>query len=82
MQDRRKISRPRTFFGGTIAFNKRCSTISCTVRNMTDAGAKLAFANTGTVPNHFDLIIRARDTDIPARVIWRNDNEAGVTFNS
>lgn len=82
MQDQRRHPRIRTFFGGVITFNKRCSTINCTVRNLSETGARLHLADTGTLPNTFDLIIRARDIDTPARVVWRSDTEAGVTFES
>lgn len=80
MQEKRKTVRDRTFFGGVIAFNRRASTMDCHVRNFSPAGALLAFDNTATVPDKFDLMIERKERSFRARMVWRRMNEAGVAF--
>ena len=80
MIERRKSTRSRTFFAGTIAFNKRKSTMDCHVRNVSAGGAKVAFTNTAVIPDQFDLTIARKDRSFSARMVWRGVNEAGVVF--
>ena len=80
MQDRRKLPRRRTYLGGSVTFNQRHSTLDCLVRNLSAAGAKIAFPNTATAPDHFDLSIRQHQRTLRARITWRRGYEAGVEF--
>ena len=80
MQDRRKEQRGRTYLGSEVAFNNRCSTIDCSVRNMSQSGAKLEFAHTALIPSEFDLMIRQKGSIRRARLVWRRELAAGVAF--
>lgn len=80
MQDRRKNPRQRTYLGAQIAYNQRSSLMDCVVRNISGEGAKLAFTNTGAVPQEFDLSVPQNARTFRARVIWRRAEEAGVAF--
>ena len=80
MQDRRKTTRMRTYFGGQIAFNQRMSVMDCLVRNISAEGAKLVFSETLTVPQEFDLSVHKNERTYRAKVIWRRADEAGVAF--
>ena len=80
MAERRKAARSRTFLGGVIAFNQSKSSMDCQVRNFSNAGAKVAFANTAAVPDQFDLTITHKDRSYRARMAWRGLDEAGVEF--
>jgi DNA modification methylase len=80
MQERRRIPRTRTYLGGLVAFNERCSTMECLVRNMSPDGAKLVFGGTVEIPAEFDIMIRKRGESRRARIVWRQETEAGVTF--
>jgi hypothetical protein len=82
MIERRKRVRSRTYLGGTIAFNRRRSTMDCHVRNFSPAGAKVAFANAAIVPDQFDFSIARTERSFRARMVWRGVNEAGVAFLS
>jgi hypothetical protein len=82
MVERRKSVRLRTYLGGVIGFNKRASTMDCHVSNLSPAGARVAFTNTATVPDEFDLTIGRKDRSFRARMVWRGLNEAGVAFLS
>lgn len=80
MQDRRKTTRMRTYFGGQIAFNRHSSLLDCLVRNISAEGAKLVFSEIGAVPQEFDLSVHQTGRTFRARVIWRRSDEAGVAF--
>lgn len=80
MRDRRKSARRRSYLGGVLGFNRRIPAMECLVRNFSDRGAKLEFANSVTVPDLFDLTIRHKQRTLQARLCWQNANEAGVVF--
>jgi hypothetical protein len=80
MQDRRKTTRRRTYFGGQIAFNRQSSLMDCLVRNISAEGARLVFTQTATVPQEFDLSMLQNARTFRAKVIWRRAEEAGVLF--
>ncbi len=80
MNDRRKNTRSRTLLGGVIAFNQRQSTLSCTVRDLTEQGARIVFDGTALLPDVFDLTITRRETTVRARTIWRGTDTAGIAF--
>ncbi len=80
MHERRKSIRKRTILGGVIAFNRRCSSMNCVLRNLSPEGAKVVFDNTATVPDEFDLSINQQKRSLRARVIWRRVDQAGLMF--
>ncbi len=80
--DGRRFPRDKSFYGGVIAFNGRRSTIDCVVRNYSCAGAKIAMSGTVLLPDSFDLTIARKEASFRARLVWRNDREAGVAFVS
>src|SRR3954471_9295881 len=80
--ERRRYPRSRSCYGGVIAFNARKSTIDCVVRNFSVAGAKIAMTGAVLLPDSFDLAIARKDTRFRAHLVWRNDTEAGVAFET
>jgi hypothetical protein len=54
--------------------------MECLVRNMSRDGAKLVFGGTAEIPAEFDIMIRKRGESRRARIVWRLETEAGVTF--
>lgn len=80
MEDRRNVHRGRTYLGGQIAFNQRMSTFDCLVRNMSQNGAKICFQSTVGVPGEFDITIQQKGESRRAKIIWRNEVEAGIVF--
>ena len=66
--------------GGVISFNKRRSTLDCNVRNFSQAGARIEFANTALLPDEFDLTIARQEASYRARTVWRSEDTAGVVF--
>jgi len=80
MTERRKSLRMRSFLGGEVAFNKGQSKLECLIRNFSQRGAKLVFADPVTVPTEFDLYVPKKERSFRARVIWCRATEVGVTF--
>lgn len=77
--ERRKAARQRVLKKGTIAFN-RAGVISCTLRNMSSAGACLVVASQVGIPDEFTLVIESDRVSKPCRVIWRRNDRIGVEF--
>ena len=81
MQERRRASRTKQFLGGRILFNERCSTFDCLVKDMSVHGARLHLPSTNGMPATFELTLPAKQHEShPARVVWRDDMQAGVEF--
>jgi hypothetical protein len=78
--ERRRTARQKSFLRGTIHFNNRRSAIDCLVRDISQYGARLTFADSVTVPDVVDLYIPQKDQTLRCHVIWRNGPEAGVAF--
>ncbi|WP_449396646.1 PilZ domain-containing protein [Devosia riboflavina] len=77
--DRRKSHRNRTLKGGRIVTNDGHSTFDCTVRNLSDEGAKLVVTSVIGLPHQFRLsMIDGRD--FHCETIWHTETELGVRF--
>lgn len=79
MDEHRANPRQRVLKGGTISFNGDAA-ISCTVRNLSVAGAALDVASPLGIPEHFTLVFEDHHTAKPCRVIWRKERRIGVAF--
>jgi hypothetical protein len=80
MDERREDKRRRCLLGARVVFNGRGSTLSCTVRNVSDTGAMLVFGETPYIPKMIELLLDNRRTIAPAHVIWRDGNKVGLQF--
>jgi hypothetical protein len=78
----RRETRRRMLKAGIIAFNDRYSTLPCTVRDLSSTGARLRVDAVFNVPDTFDLIVELDGLEAPCQVVWRRQNEIGVTFIS
>jgi hypothetical protein len=80
MIEQRQTSRSRVIYNGVVAFNERRSTIECVVRNFSDDGAKIEFENPALLPDEIDLFIAKKNRAFRAKLVWRQANQAGLTF--
>jgi hypothetical protein len=78
MSARRKTWRRRILKPGLIAFNSG-GTISCTVRDVSVAGACLEVAN--PIPDDFTLVIESDQIQRRCHVAWRRAKRIGVAFD-
>jgi len=79
MIERRKAPRHRVLKGATIAFDG--AGLDCTVRNLSESGAALDFANAVIVPPSFMLTIASDHLVRRCHPVWSNDRRIGVAFD-
>ena len=78
--DKRSELRQRVFLRGKILFNNGASSIDCLVRDISRVGARLALSETTSLPEVFDIHVAQKDHTYRARLRWRREDGAGVTF--
>jgi hypothetical protein len=81
-RERRGVQRTRVRRSAKIIVPRRSPVIHCTVQNITSGGACLKVANTFGVPDNFELTFELGRTRRPCRVVWRTDDQLGVSFES
>jgi len=79
--ERRQYPRNRVYYGGMVAFNARNSTLDCVVRNFSQRGAKIEFENSAMLPDRVDFEVARRGLSCLARLVWRDQNAAGLMFS-
>jgi PilZ domain len=77
--ERRANPRKLVFLSGAIRFAD--STIDCLICDISISGAALEFSSFLDIPDHFNLVFKADGTHIPCRVIKRDKERIGVTFD-
>jgi len=80
--DRRLAQRRRVLKGGIVAFNDHYSSLPCTVRDISDTGARLRIDGSINAPVRFDLIIEIDGLEVPCEVVSRKGSEIAVRFIS
>ncbi len=81
-EDKRRAPRRRVLKGAIIAYNDRRSTIPCTVRDLSDTGARLRADGSINAPDTFLLIIELDGIEADCKVVWRKSPDLAVTFVS
>ena len=79
MTENRTSQRQRILKGARIVLANGSSTIDCTVRNLSDRGAKLQVTSIVGIPDTFQLMVPNAPRRA-CRVVWRKANELGVVF--
>lgn len=83
MSDEKRVApRKRVLKAGTIVFNNRSSTLSCTVRDLSDTGARLRVQKGHAVPSRFELRIEVDGFEVPCTVAWKKGEDVGVVFDA
>ena len=80
MHERRSSKRWGAYFKARIVFNNRSLVIDCTVRNLSDTGAGISFADISPIPPEFELEIPNRGLRVQSRVMWSRGANHGVMF--
>jgi len=87
MLDRRKNPRDKVKYGGVAEISGNGATTGCTIRNMSEKGARVEFGNVVGLPREQPkerilLTIAHKGRSFLARIIWWRDNFVGVAFNA
>lgn len=77
---KKRVPRSRVLKRGLVAFNKRFSTVECTVTDFSAAGCKIKSDAARLIPDTFELLIELDGLWYPATAVWRRGNDVGVQF--
>ena len=72
--------RSRTFLKGVVYYDNHRASIECTIRDLSDTGARIVFSTLVTVPDNIELHIPQKQMTLATRVRRRDQYEIGVSF--
>ncbi len=78
-QKERRTCRRRVLKPAQITFNGHSAVIDCTVRDISDGGARLMVESPVGIPDTFGLAVGG-ETARQCRVVWRKTSQIGVEF--
>ena len=78
-EERRRAVRRRTLKGAHIVFNGGHASVSCTVRNFSDEGARLCVDGVVGIPTEFTILFDGGSRR-ECVVKWRDPTTIGVEF--
>ena len=81
-QEKRRGARRRVLKGAIVAYNNRRSTMSCTVRDISDTGARIRVEGSINAPDTFLLAIELDGLEADCEVVWRKSPDVAVRFVS
>jgi len=76
----RTARRQRVLKDGKIVFNQNSSVIDCTIRDISETGAKVLCEHTAAVPDECRLVTLKDNLIRDAKVIWRRGEQVGLLF--
>jgi hypothetical protein len=79
-EDARAAARTRTFLKGIVYYDSRRVSIDCTIRDLSDTGARIEFSSVVTVPDNVELHVPQKQITLLARVRRREKFEIGLSF--
>jgi hypothetical protein len=74
--------RARVLKSAKIVSMNGWSVMDCTVRDLSDTGAKLLCADPLSIANVFRFLVPSENSMRDARVVWRRDGMLGIEFTS
>jgi hypothetical protein len=80
--ERRSIGRTKIQKGALLFFSEKTGVQSCTVRDVTNVGAGIRAPNLQIMPLEFALSFDGFRTVRMCRLIWRQADFLGVSFDS
>lgn len=78
--ERRSERRRRALKGAVVRFNNSLIAREAIVRDMTETGARLKLVDAWLLPERIRFQFNGDAASRPARVVWRERGEAGVSF--
>jgi hypothetical protein len=80
MIEKRATPRHRVLKRGTLAFSGGGG-LDCTVRNISESGARLDVVNPMGMPDTFMLVIETDQFMRRCRAVWSSEQRLGVAFD-
>ncbi len=81
-ENNRLAGRQRVLKDGKIVFNHNSSIIDCTIRDVSETGAKILCEHAAAVPDECRLVTLKDNLIRDAKVIWRRGEQVGLLFTS
>lgn len=78
--ERRPHKRRRMLLGGVVVFGGGACAFDCSIRNLSETGAKIVCAKGVQLPASFHLILVRDRIVCDAQLSWRQDDAYGVAF--
>ena len=79
--NQRRAPRRRTLFGGKVVYGEGGQHVcDCTIRDLSETGAKIAIAKGAIIPTRVILIDRRTPIAYEAKVSWIKAPDFGLTF--
>lgn len=78
--ERRKAPRRKTAMQTVLVHDNGVAREAGIIRDISAAGAKLAVATTGSIPDSAYILIPEQHQIEQCRVVWRSENEVGLAF--
>jgi hypothetical protein len=82
IENRQAVRHNKCFFRGFVYFGGNLTAVDCVVRDISDSGARLQFAQPPTLTSTLDLNIPIKGRNFHARVCWHDGCEIGVAFQA
>lgn len=79
MNEHRDTMRMRRLKDAKLVFNERKSVMNCTVKNVSETGAKIIVEEPFLVPAEFEFCLSGGCPKM-ARKVWFKNNEMGIEF--
>jgi len=80
--ENRIARRHRVLKQGKILLANNLSVVSCTIRDMSETGARIVCGDQSAVPTGFRFVTPADNMIRDAEVAWRRGAEIGIRFTS
>lgn len=78
----RVAPRRRALKAGVIAFQGHFISYPCTLREISETGARLRVDDVRMIPDEFDLLIELDAVEYSCATVWRRQNDIGVRFTA
>ncbi len=80
MDDKRRSQRQRVLKSGKIIFANGSFSVDCTIRNLSETGARLQVPTTVAIPDRFTFVDNHGGTRRAAKIVWRKADMIGIHF--
>jgi PilZ domain len=81
-ENKRGAPRARVLKGAKILALDRWTVVDCTVRDISETGAKLLCGDPMAIANEVRFLLPTENTIRNARVVWRRETMIGIEFTS
>ncbi len=79
-KDGRIAQRQKVLKSGKILVPGNLSVVDCTIRDISESGARLVVGDQMAVPGEFRFVVLMDNTIRDAKVVWRRGGLIGITF--